>query len=99
MTKPVIEVPVAEPSNEKEFIAYCVYNAYFRGVEFFDTDEYFDTECNFAVEMDFSFEEYDDEDENSRWNKLLREMARQAHLQLADIHVLTARHNQLGSTT
>ncbi len=94
MTKPAIEVPVAEPSNEKEFIAFCVYYIYFKGVEFLDTDEYMEAEINFAVEMGFSFEEYDDDSPESRWSRLLESLARQAHFQLADIHQLCGRHNR-----
>lgn len=94
MTKPAIEVPVSEPSNEREYITYVVYYMYFKGVEFFDSDEYLDVECNFACEMGFEFEEYDDDSPESRWNRLLESLARQAHFQLADIHTLNGRHNR-----
>ena len=92
MTKPAIEVPVAEPSNEKEWITYLVYNLFFHGMNFVDTDEYMEAEINFAVEMGFSFDEYDDESPDSRFNRLLESLGRQAHFQLSDIHTLTARH-------
>lgn len=94
MTRPAIEVPVEEPSDEREFITYCVYHAYYKGVEFFDTDEYLEAEINFAVEMGFEFEEYDDESPESRWNRLLESLARQTHFALADIHRLNGYHNR-----
>lgn len=85
-----ITIPVKVPTTPEEMINYLAYHILFHGLNFFDTDEYLDAEAEYASE-DFSLEEYDSEDDNSRWQRHIDQLCWEAHLLLADQHIIAAR--------
>lgn len=78
-----MDVPVANPTTAKEFCDYLVYWIANEGLNFLDSDMYFDAESEYAAE-DFTFEQYDDEAEDSAWNTHLHYIMRSVWFGLAD---------------